>query len=224
MLKPNKDDNFSWLLAVLVLLLFCSALFNQLNLGEAHLFINMSLMVTVIIAIWSMEGSGSRWFKPKLVLGLLFIALMLYDSMVAGGVVAPFELVAILVFLTLTIQMAWKQVMFTGDITRNSILGAICIYLLVGLWFGFAYLIVEHTFPGSMKGLPAVSWQENLGTICYYSMVTLTTLGYGDISPAAPLTRFLAFMEAAIGVFYTTVLVASLIGLRLASYKPGDKS
>ena len=49
-------------------------------------------------------------------------------------------------------------------------------------------------------------------------MVTLTTLGYGDITPTSPLTRFLAYMEAAIGVFYTTVLVASLIGLRLAGY------
>jgi voltage-gated potassium channel Kch len=50
-------------------------------------------------------------------------------------------------------------------------------------------------------------------------MVTLTTLGYGDITPAAPLTRFLAYLEALIGIFYTTILVASLIGLRLSGYK-----
>ena len=48
--------------------------------------------------------------------------------------------------------------------------------------------------------------------VIYYSMVTLTTLGYGDITPAQPLTRFLAYMEAVAGIFYTTVLVASLIG------------
>jgi len=222
MLKPNKKDNFRWLLAVLVLLFFCSALFEQLDLSRAHLFVNLCLMLTVVGAVWSMEGSGNRWFKFKLGLGIVFIGLMLYDSLVASAVVAPFEMVAMLVFLSLTIVMAWRQVMFTGDVTQNSILGAICIYLLVGLWFGFAYLIVEYVFPGSLKGLPNASWQENLGAVSYYSMVTLTTLGYGDISPAAPLTRFLAFMEAAIGVFYTTVLVASLIGLRLANYNSRD--
>jgi hypothetical protein len=45
-------------------------------------------------------------------------------------------------------------------------------------------------------------------------------VGYGDISPAGPLTRFLVYMESGIGIFYTTVLVASLIGMRLSEYKP----
>ena len=49
-------------------------------------------------------------------------------------------------------------------------------------------------------------------------MVTLTTLGYGDITPQQPVARFLAYMEAITGIFYTTVLVASLIGMRLAQH------
>ena len=49
-----------------------------------------------------------------------------------------------------------------------------------------------------------------------YSFVTLTTLGYGDISPVLPLARFLVYMEAIVGVFYMAILVASLIGVRLS--------
>jgi voltage-gated potassium channel Kch len=79
-------------------------------------------------------------------------------------------------------------------------------------------LITEGLFPGSLVGLDGKNWQDNLQATIYYSMVTLTTLGYGDITPAAPITRFLAYMEALVGIFYTTVLVASLIGLRLSGY------
>ena len=127
------------------------------------------------------------------------------------------------VFFTITIQIAWGQVMFTGNVSRNSILGAICIYFLIGLWFTFAYMIVEYFFPNSFRGLDSEFWQQDLGAFSFYSMVTLTTLGYGDITPLAPMARFLAYMQAVVGVFYTTVLVASLIGLRLANFRPGDE-
>ena len=68
-------------------------------------------------------------------------------------------------------------------------------------------------------------WQENLEQFLYYSMVTLTTVGYGDITPEQPVAQFLAYMEGIVGIFYTTILVASLIGVRLASMTaPGSES
>jgi voltage-gated potassium channel Kch len=73
-----------------------------------------------------------------------------------------------------------------------------------------------------MNGLESGPWQRNLDNLIYFSMVTLTTVGFGDITPAAPLTRFLAYMESGVGIFYTTVLVASLIGMRLSERKPGN--
>ena len=88
--------------------------------------------------------------------------------------------------------------------------------MLPGIIWALAYLLVENLFPGSMNGLDHQQWQFNLEDMIYYSMVTLTTLGYGDITPDQPLVRFLAYMEAITGIFYTTILVASLIGVRLA--------
>ena len=95
-------------------------------------------------------------------------------------------------------------------------MGAICIYLLLALVWAFAYQIVEAYVPGSMNGLDHDLWQHNTDDLVYYSFVTLTTLGYGDITPEEPITRFLAYMEAVTGVFYMAILVASLIGIRLA--------
>ncbi|MDB4410029.1 potassium channel family protein, partial [Gammaproteobacteria bacterium] len=59
-------------------------------------------------------------------------------------------------------------------------------------------------------------WLENYTSAIYFSFVTITTLGYGDISPVLPLARFLVIMEAIVGVFYMAILVASLIGVRMS--------
>jgi hypothetical protein len=142
---------------------------------------------------------------------------MITDSLIESQVLAEFQLIMAFVFICLTTWQAWSQVMFTGIVDRNKIIGAICIYLLLGMAWAFAYLIVEVYLPGSLTGLRADVWQANVHSLIYYSMVTLTTLGYGDITPAQPLVRFLAYMESVTGIFYTTVLVASLIGLRLSA-------
>jgi len=60
-------------------------------------------------------------------------------------------------------------------------------------------------------------WYDNFADVAYFSFVTLTTLGYGDISPIVPIARFLVYMEAIVGVFYMAILVASLIGIRISA-------
>ena len=217
---PGRHNNFIWLLATLVALLFASALSAQLELPGAERLVNISLLLTVIIAVWALHEVRGGWVHPRNLVPTMVVLLMIVDSAIEGDALAAAQLFLMLIFFAVTIYMAWQQVMFTGQITRNTIFGAVCIYILIGLLFAFAYLIVEYYFPGSMRGLDKGSWQGNLDMMIYYSMITLTTVGYGDISPAGPLTRFLAYMESGIGIFYTTVLVASLIGMRLSEYKP----
>jgi voltage-gated potassium channel len=118
-------------------------------------------------------------------------------------------------FFGYSIAIAARQVLFTGNVDGNKIIGAIVIYLLIGMTWSFAYLLVEQLQSGSLNGLPHSNWQDNLHTVIYYSFVSLTALGYGDITPAQPLTRFLAYTEAMVGQLYLAILVASLIGARL---------
>jgi voltage-gated potassium channel Kch len=79
------------------------------------------------------------------------------------------------------------------------------------------YLLIAQALPGSFNGVPQAPWLENFPTATYFSFVTITTLGYGDILPVSPLARFLVTMEAIVGVFYMAIVVASLIGVRLSS-------
>jgi len=215
-IRPSRENNFSWLLGALVLILFCSALVNQLQLSGARVLINISLIVTVILVVWSMETSRDSWFKLKVGVSVLLLGLMLLDSAYNFVELAPFQLLGMFVFFTITIQIAWGQVMFTGNVSRNSILGAICIYFLIGLWFTFAYMIVEYFFPNSFRGLDSEFWQQDLGAFSFYSMVTLTTLGYGDITPVAEHARTLAWFEALLGQLYLAVMVAGFVAVHIS--------
>lgn len=216
-LHPTDRDNFLWLLIALVLLLFSGALFDQFFGGAGQRIINLSITATLLVAIWSLDNRRphrlGRWS-----ISLILMAIAAGDAWLDNAGLDIVTLALILVFYVYSIVIAARQILFTGIVDGNKIIGAIVIYLLIGMSWTFAYLLVEQLQPGSINGLEHQRWQDNLHTVIYYSYVSLTALGYGDITPAMPLTRFLAYMEAIVGQFYLAILVASLIGARL-SYK-----
>jgi len=220
--KITHRDNFIWLFFALIFLLFSGAVFAQFESELGRRLVNYSLTITMLIAVWSMQRKQARWLNHKIGISLVIASVMIGDSILRDDRFAIAQLAIILLFMSLTTFLAWRQVMFSGHVDRNKIIGAICIYMLLGVVWAVAYLLVEVLFPGSMNGLDHREWQHNLEDMIYYSMVTLTTLGYGDITPDQPLVRFLAYMESITGIFYTTILVASLIGVRLAAYKPDE--
>jgi hypothetical protein len=121
-----------------------------------------------------------------------------------------------LVFCLLFSWVALKDVLFGGRIDVNRLVGAVCVYLLIGVVWAFVYLLLQAIVPGSFALPEAIGNPQELARLIYYSFVTLTTLGYGDISPTLPVARTLAYMEAAFGQLYLTILVAALVGMLLS--------
>ena len=109
-----------------------------------------------------------------------------------------------------------RDVFMATAVDLNKIAGSVCIYLLVAIVWAILYEFLELWTPGSFSGLTASPGAPRFDEFLYFSLVTITTLGYGDTTPATPLAGTLAALEAVIGVFYTTVLVASLVGDFLA--------
>ena len=103
--------------------------------------------------------------------------------------------------------------------TPDVLYGAISVYLMIGLTWSVAYLLLENLYPGSfyIDAAHNPDGYLNLSDLLYYSYVTLTTLGYGDITLVTSQARSLAFLEAVCGVLYVAVLVARLVGSSLAS-------
>ena len=89
--------------------------------------------------------------------------------------------------------------------------------MLFGLVWAVIYMLIMLFDPTAFSGIEVTSWQAGFSRMAYYSFVTLTTLGYGDILPKNHIAEFFAYMEAVIGVFYMAIIVSSLISLRLNS-------
>lgn len=116
-------------------------------------------------------------------------------------------------FLVLMIKMTLWQVVQSEQVNLNNISGAVCVYLLFGLLWSLLYYGVAILVPNAFEGNLAVSIGGQFNDYVYFSFVTLTTLGYGDILPVHGISRALAFMEAVIGQFYIAVLVAGLVAM-----------
>ena len=105
-----------------------------------------------------------------------------------------------------------------GSITTRRIQGAIAVYLLLGFIWAQAYELVALWHPGAFTG--AVDGRGSLPWT-YYSFVTLTTMGYGDIMPVHPLARAVAVLEALTGQLYLAIMLARLVSLELQSRRDG---
>lgn len=101
------------------------------------------------------------------------------------------------------------------EVVSDTLFGAACVYLLLGLVWMVAYTLLERVHPGSFhfNSVDAASGVPAVFDFLYYSFVTLTTLGYGDVTPLTPRARSLAVLEAIVGVLFVAVLIARLVGL-----------
>jgi len=131
------------------------------------------------------------------------------------------------VFLGFAVAVILSNIFAGERITADGVLGAVCGYLLAAGAWANVYAFVELTLPGSFNVGAAFKefseWQGQKALLNYFSVVTLTTMGYGDITPVRSPATALAMLEAVFGQFYIAVVVAQLVGLRLAqAFGPKD--
>ena len=210
----KEENNFIHLTAALLVLLLALPFSQLFYDGVVRWFTLGLIFLTLIVAYLSLDF-GPRWRRfVGTVLGLMIFTTALREilDLGASGIL---HIILILVFLVSVTYSAARRVLFSGPVDSNKIVGGFAIYLLLGLIWEMLYLIVMHVEPDTFNGIvKGGRWEDNFAEMAYFSFVTLTTLGYGDISPAHPITRALAFLEAVTGTFYMAVVVASLIGAR----------
>jgi voltage-gated potassium channel len=109
-------------------------------------------------------------------------------------------------------------------VDREHLYAGLSAYLLAGIFFGVFYWVLEQTWPGSLA-IPGEGAQSNfsLTVAIYYSFVTLTTLGYGDIAPRSNVARGLAILEAVAGQLYLAVMIARLVSLYASGAGKGNQ-
>lgn len=207
----TKHNNFIFFTLSLVALLLAFSVANMLPPKLEMLFSRGLILVTFAVAYVSLSF-GPRWHR---FVGTLFVLSLLANT-VGEYVHYPTGQLSrhtvALVFWVAAAYNAARQVLISDEVKTNIIVGALAIYLLLGLIWATLYELVLIFFPQAINGIHHVEGAGTFPESVYFSYVTLATLGYGDISPAMPLTMTLAYLEAIAGTFYLAIVVASLIG------------
>src|SRR5438034_3602720 len=154
------------------------------------------LVIAIVLAIPAIAGRWINHFRPDLIPPAVFLA---------GG----------LVLIAFVIANLLRFVLRAPSVNTEVLCASISAYLMLGLMWTMAYLVVDQLTPGG-----SFSFNTNAGTHSmsgftgfYFSFVTLSTVGYGDITPVSKVARMLAAMEAMTGLLYMAILIARLVAL-----------
>ncbi|UHQ20081.1 potassium channel family protein [Lysobacter sp. KIS68-7] len=119
---------------------------------------------------------------------------------------------------------AVRYAMSSRRVDMQHLMAALNAYLLVGVFLGALWAVVDHAWPGSvLSGGAPIAGGLAVPDGIYFSFVTLATLGYGDIVPVTPVARGIAVFEAVFGQLYLAVMVARLVSLHIAA-EPRDRT
>jgi hypothetical protein len=169
---------------------------------------------------------------------LLFFALSFALTAFCAGVLIYFikipviiliRYISFILFFFLAIVAILSHMLKAEKVTADIIYGSICVYLLIGIMWAMIFAVIEIIQPSSfLSSMNEISVESsglisrsNVRTLIYYSFVTLTTLGYGDITPSTPPARMFSTLEAITGQIYLAVLIAHLVGLHIVHSKRG---
>ena len=188
--------------------------------GEAW-GINFLLGVFLIFALYG--GISVTVSKPlkmwiSIVLGVLFVGGYWAAAATDHHLFKVWGAVFGAAFFGFIAFVIMKYIFFyRSKVDTDLIYGAISAYLLIGNAFAEVYIAFAMAFPDAFNGLDVSQTYDTVArSLSYFSSVTLTTLGYGDITPVAHYVRVLATTEAILGQLYLTILVARLVGTYIA--------
>jgi hypothetical protein len=222
--QAYSERRFGVLLVVLAALLAGPPILLGFGLSAAWFDGLMALLLVAAILSLCFERH-QRLFA--LLLGIPTVLLSVGGHALPGQVGVPVLLAGHLcevLFLLGASVLIVKSLFSAPTLRFDSILGAVCGYLFLGLGWAVLYSVIEGFRPGSFEISPKLVTGDEAArplpqVLTYFSFVTLTTVGYGDISPVSPAARTLAWIEAITGQFYLAVIVAGLVSVLAAKGK-----
>lgn len=200
---------FFWLLVALLLLIVLGPVAEVTGLGGVALLILFSLLLlaSAYVAserLWGLIAAVGlavpwavlTWFRPS-------------AGDVANALVADGLAISLLLY---TLSLLLHRIVAVKESNFDILCAAVAVYLLIGVVWGVWFRFIETLVPGSfvLTGTgEAIGWSNFI----YFSLATLTTLGYGDITPVSPVARAWATLEAVAGVLYVALLISRLVSL-----------
>lgn len=210
----NKSPDFGVLLVALCLLIVVAPLATATG---------VSLLVEALFGLLLLAGAYSVAWRgiqswPFVAFTALTFVLRWWALLYGGFWLELASPVMTVLWIALVIVIVVGELFRRQDVTTNTIMGAIVAYLLIAIAFANLYEVLERSQPGSFLGIPEGVSSDQLGdALIYFSLATLTTVGYGDIVPVSSLARPVAALEGAVGTLYLAVMIARLVALHVTA-------
>ena len=208
--KNNFYFNFFSLMSLLLVLSLEAQIKDLLGIYSATILVILIFMLDI--------NSLAHKHSLRITLYILVVMIMLlkliepYIDPYIDRVIHHF---VFLIFFAHSLKTILKEISNKSHVTTNLIVGSITGYIHLGLIWSFIYMLILLHDPSSFNNLTYSFENHNFSEISYFSFVTLTTLGFGDISPNNDLARLFTYFEAIAGIFYMAVIVSTLVSVRL---------
>lgn len=207
----KTDHGLSVFLGILLITVFVMPMFRLRDTSWA-LVPDLMISLSLIAGVWAVsERRGVFLIAVAVTATALFIRWILV--LAPGGPLGALQAASQGVTLGMFSLMIIAQVLRRGTVNKHRIMGAVAGYLLLGLTWASAYQVVAALYPGAFSSLPQGP-NSQLHWV-YFSLMTLTTTGYGDVTPLHESARALACLESIVGQLYPAILIAHLVSLQV---------
>jgi hypothetical protein len=217
----SSDHSLTVLLVTVVITVFI--LYPLIDLGLiSGLWSNFFLLLTLLSGVVAVSANAVSKGVAVFCVAANFLLRWVADAQQSINLSLTSAFLSLL-FVGILAATVVTQVFREGRITAHRICGAVVVYLLLGLMWSFAYHLIVLQFPGAFSFAAAL--EPSAGSLqaklTYFSFVTLTTVGYGDITAVHPVARPLVIVEALVGQLFPAILIAKLVSLEIAHQEKG---
>jgi voltage-gated potassium channel len=224
----HRKNNFLYLVLSLFALMAVAAVSTLIPEGEADIFLVSIFLLTLAVAYASLNF-GNVWRNVVLFLlaGVLIDFLFKQFVLVEGQKSNLYTAVILLLFFLGEAHQAGKSIIQSlskRQVDTNMLTATLALYLLIGLIYAMLYLILMEFNAGALKGIEYAQGGDMFVTAIYFSFVTMTSLGYGDISPTGPVGQIMVIIEAITGTFYMAVIVATMVATLIGNQISADEN
>src|SRR5215469_2932374 len=213
-LRPLRLYRFSMvqLLIALAVLLISAPFVEELEVG--HLILSFLFSLVLLAAVVAV-ANRKRTLAIALVLAVPAITIRWINNFRPDLIHPAAFLVLALLLLAYVIGHLLRFILHAPVVTMEVLCASIAAYLMLGLTWTVAYWLVDQLTPGGAFSFNTTRGTQSMNgfTGFYFSFITLSTVGYGDITPVSRAARWLAAMEAMTGLLYVAVLIARLVSL-----------
>lgn len=219
----STDRNLSLLLVSLGLVIFVINPLQGVGIG-GRLLITLFFSFMMLSAVATVAKSRTTTVLVGTLVGVTLTVRWL-RVLVGGGTLTASDAVSSALFCAIMAVVVLAQTLRPGPVTAQRIQGAVAFYLLLGLAWAFVYELVDLRVANAFSFPASASPQEDpTARYVYFSFVTLTTVGFGDVTAVHPMARSLVTLEALVGQLFPAVLLARLVALEVQDHRGRDRN